>query len=503
MIINKISTLVLLLSLVMYGVVFGQTGIDTLTLAKNLREKGEINPAMKLLSSYHQDHPGNADAIWIYAQTAYWGQQFHLSKRLYEEAIEKFPGNKFLLLDYGMMLVEIGDFNKANIIIRKFLTYYPVNTEATITLAKIAYWTGNYKMAMDTLHSILIREPDNQGVMDLLKNVEAEKAPWIGINTSFSSDDQPLKTVKPEIDWGMPVSSLISPEIHFQYPLYTYNGSTNSRQMLRATNRSYFRPISLEVRLGAGLFNDPVISATTFLWDVALNKKLGREFLLSAEMDHRPYLSTLSSLESRVTENHGGISLGWNHQGRWTGKIVFETNSYSTDNNSVSSVGAWILTPPLTGGILEVRLGYSFNYSSSKESRFNAALPLSEILADPTKYTNINGIYNPYFTPENQVIHSILGTFLLHPAKNIRIGGSGSYGFLATTSLPFLYLSTTAYNDTVIERGFMDKTFSPIEVKMYLEWQLSGSVSLKGEYLFSKTLYYTSNYLIIGIKKRW
>lgn len=87
--------------------------------------------------------------------------------------------------------------------------------------------------------------------------------------------------------------------------------------------------------------------------------------------------------------------------------------------------------------------------------------------------------------------------------KILDISAKASYGFYATTEAPYLFLDRNANNNIIIARQFSKQTYSPLELNVYTTFQMTKTISLKAEYIYSNTYFYKSNYAGIGIKKNF
>jgi tetratricopeptide (TPR) repeat protein len=127
-------------------------------MTRQLRDKGEIRQAGKIISIYYRHHQNDYNTVWLYAQTAYFNKDFRRSKMLYQKAILLAPGNMYLQFDYARMLFNTGKYEKAEPWFRKYHAYDPSNKETSFFLDEIGYNTGKFT---DTLE--MVRRLKNQG----------------------------------------------------------------------------------------------------------------------------------------------------------------------------------------------------------------------------------------------------------------------------------------------------------------------------------------------------
>lgn len=222
-----------------------------------------------------------------------------------------------------------------------------------------------------------------------------------------------------------------------------------------------------------------------------------------AEYQRKPYLMTLGSLKIPLFENAFAINLAWNDPGRWNGQLSFLPSTFSTDNNYVYAAGGWILAPNIKAGRFGFQFGYGYAYSNSKENRFVADKTLDEIVSDWNEAASITGAYNPYFTPNNQQVHSILALVSFNAAKSVYLSLNINAGVFATTLYPYLFLDGESADSLFIDRGYTRKTYHPINISAGLTWAMTKRMDLSAFFDYNSTIYYTTKSVGITIRKRF
>ncbi len=480
---------------------FSQVPADTLQQAKALRDNGKYRKSMELFDAYHKAHPDDMNATWLYAQTAYWSKHYSLSSVLYEEAISKAPKNKELRLDYAKMLTNTGDLGKADQVLQKYTADYPADPEAWFYMAKVRYWQGDEKKALVLLGNLLKNVPDYQPALKLRKEILGNRAPWLRLMAAYSFDDQPMEMLMPVLDGGWHLSSLGNPDFQLTVPV-RFDSTNFIAQGFRAGNKFNFTKADLSIYLNAGIFNYSTLNSLDWTGDLLIEKHFFRKLRISAELRRMPYLSTLSSTKTPVLENHLSALVAWDDMDHWNGQVSYEASTFSTDNNNIQSFCGWVFAPAIKPGRFDFHFGYGYNYSTSKESMFVSEKPLDDLISDWTADMTIEGIYNPYFTPNNQRVHSLLGIFNYRPVDPLKIGLNVNVGVYATTMNPYLFLNTDPSGNIFIDRGFEEEKFTPLDLRANFAWQLSRTIDLTGEFRYSKTLFYSAKIFSFSIRKK-
>ncbi|NQV01016.1 MAG: hypothetical protein HQ542_00075, partial [Bacteroidia bacterium] len=368
-------------------VLVAQPVADTLEQAKAFRDNGKLKAALKLLEPYHATHPKDLNSAWLYAQTAYWAKHNKLSQEVYESAIGYHPDNLYLQFDYANMLVNIGKYDKAMPYLENFLVYYPGNTQAELILAKVEFWKGKYKEAIDKASGLVKTDSGtthqkNQEVMSLLDQVFLAKSPWIGISGSYYSDNQPLQTIFPILEseiWLHPISTL---RFSVRSPFFSQGGTFTNALWLQAGNTSFIWYGNWKITLDAGVLKYPYENTTTWTGNFKLEKRSFRHLVTTLQTERKPYFSTESSIDTVILEYHVAETISWDNFDSWNGQISYNWDYFLTDYNSIYSFAAWGLTPPLKVSVFDFRLGYGFSYTTSNKNNFEYVGTKADIIAN-------------------------------------------------------------------------------------------------------------------------
>jgi len=478
---------------------FSQSPKDTLEAAKQLRNGGKFKEAFSLLEKYQADHPSELNAAWLCAQTAAWMKHYKASEKEYEKAIQIDTHNAYLLLEYDMMLVNSGDLEKVKPLLRTYYSWDPTNSSVLIALAKISLWQGDYNDAEWFVGEALYYNPNDKSAIEILNEIRSAKSPWSEMSIAHTSDDQPMKTTTPAFEGGFYNSALSFMHFSLQVPTFITDYNTVNALWFQAGNKSVFSKQNMNISIDLGLLKYPSGNNIGVTGNLQLDKTFLRHLIFSVQAERKPYFYTLSSLDDVVADNHYSVSATWSDPNKWNLRTAFDLDHFN-DDNSISTFSAWCMTPPLKVSIFELHAGYGFNFSTSTENRFAAVKTLSEIIDSSYYHLPINGIYSPYFTPNKQFIHSAIASITLHLSRTLDIATKVNYGFSAVTQCPYLYLNEDASENAYVAKGYFKEKYSPVNFNINAAWKLTKKISLKAEYIYSKTNFYKNNYLGIGIK---
>lgn len=466
--------------------------IDTLKVAKSLMKNNKFNKAESLLSSFHKTHSDDLNTSWLYGQAAYWARHYSTFEIVYENTIQQFPDNYYLKLDYGLKLLEKGDIQKSLIWLNVYKTYDPTSVDLNLALAKVDYWNGNFSRALEKLNRPELKKGKPYLFASSLKNeILAAKSPWLKLQATIVHDDQPLNILTPNMEAGTYFNSLLSPYLQLNFPMFFQSTSTLTAQSFTIGNKFKFSKVGIVGDAAIGLSHLPS-NSSNLIGKFECNKVALKHLELNVGISKQAYLTTISSLNHTVVPLSYMASAGWNKSSSWQGKISYRSDHYLNDKNKVNTFGAWLFAPPLKLNFLQFRFGYSFNYSDATLSRFTSKLTLEELVANSLAGNNtVEGIYNPYFTPDQQQTHSILVNVTYRPNEVLSIGFNGNIGFYGKTNNPYLYLDSNNYGVMSLYTGKTRVSFYPDDVSAYLLYKTSVKSSFKISYSLLRNNFYT------------
>ncbi len=479
---------------------FPQTDPDTLEMARQLRDGRKIRQAYLILDLYQSHHHDDLNATWLLAQTAYWDKRFSRSRNLYEEVIAANPWNYYLKLDFANVLLEMGELVKAGSLFMTYLEYDPENQDALLSLAKISFWQGADGKALEYLSRILKTHPGDQQALGLHMEIKQARSPWIKLGTGYYSDNQPVTSVEPVLEGEWYLHPLSTPHFTLRMPFFKQGGNWSNTCWFQAGNRISIKKAAFSADLAAGIIKFPFTGVTDWTGNLQLRKTFLKHLFLEVQGERKPYFNTKSSIDSSIIHDHGRLSFGWDDRNTWNGMVSGDIYYFPWDENIVWSFSAWGLTPPLKASVFKFRAGYGFSFSSSRENRFVSEKPLPEVIQtfDPNGF--IRGIYNPYFTPDDQKVHSAVLSVEVKPVKILDLGVNANFGFYARAMIPYLYLDKNEAGEIIMVKGYAAENYFPLSVNASASMHLTGKLILNADYAYNSTYYFSGNYAGLGLK---
>jgi tetratricopeptide (TPR) repeat protein len=476
-----------------------QTSADTFQIARQLRTKGHYAKAVKLLYAYNKNHPKDANALWLLAQTEYWTGHLAICKKHYSQASILKPNDDYLQLDYGKALANMGEWKQSLAVLQKLESRGKHYSDEQVTKAIILYGQGDYKRAKQEIDSAIAAGSTTKQVWEFRSDIQAAAAPLLALSAAYTSDNQPLQSITPAADAAFFINPFARLDVGLGAPIFIANNTVSSAEWLQVGNKSWFQRAGFSLQEDVGIVRFPYHGKISWLGNIALSETVFKHLAITAQAEHRAYLNTLASLDTFIPVYHITSTIGWNDRSSINGQLGFDMNTFP-DKNYVYALYGWLYAPPIRFSVVELRIGYGYSFSDSKSDKFETQESLAQIIANFTTTQVITGVYDPYFTPQKQQVHSALASLEIRPVKAVTIGFNANVGFYATTQTPYLFLDNDESGNTVIDRGFVKEKYTPYELSAFLNWKISKKVSLRANYAYRSTYFFNSNNASLSCK---
>lgn len=477
----------------------GDTRAPEVIEASRLRDAGKFNEAAEILRRHRAAHPDDGDAIRLLSQTLYWLKDFQGARALYDSAIVLHPDDVTLRLQYARMLMETGDSQHAREIVAPLVAGTSPDPRATSLLGTMAYWEGDFTTAERLFRETLAVDPLDEDAKRQLAEIRALAAPWIRVSLAGLHDDQPLDRWGGGIEAGYFLTPLLSVKAQAATDLFSEStGTTTTGSATGPTTVSgslgidgFFPSSRTDLAIEGGFIQRTDPSKVDWTGVAAFGVKLSSFTRLGAHAERRPYLYTASSLRVPVMTDEFGGSFDLDRKG-WLGKAAYELQRFPDDNSSTSAY-AWGMAPIVRGTGLTLQGGYSASYQDARELRFVMNSSTVPLPGEPSP-----GHYEPYYTPQNIVTHSLIVAFTGNDGHGFVARLGGSYGFHASEDAPMFTAATSTSPGALVVAS---RSFHPWTARASLERQLSGRGAVSARVEHFKTAFY--NATSGGVELTW
>lgn len=463
--------------------------VDTIDLARSIAYEKKFSAADSLLGHYNKDN-NDINGLRLHAQVLYWMKAFDRSIAVYEKALALFPHEKIVHLEYGRILFNLNKMTKARQFLDTYVKHDSLNAEANILLSYIDFWQGHIQAAKKRSLFLLQHYPGNAEAQDILKQIRYNTSPYLKTGIDFLSDDQPRDGVNYTIEGGVYKSWFFSPVL--QATIYQFNATDS------IYNSSWFRikntiqgASGFSLVFGGGLFHHGAARSTHVTGSVEAAQVIAKRFSLNAGYEKKPYQYTIASLKNMVLEAVSSFSLSYNKNDKWLGKSGYESHHFK-DDNKVNTFYFWLLAPLLHKNGFSLKGGYAYSYAHADKNNLIPGQPLNKIISSTALHGPVQGMYDPYFTPQNQMIHSLLASIRIGLSKTASFASRASISISATADNPGLTLEKKA-NQFYIEKKYETTKYNPSTWVSELQVGLSKKFFISANYTLEHLLFYTNN----------
>ncbi|MGK0412646.1 MAG: tetratricopeptide (TPR) repeat protein [Polaribacter sp.] len=451
---------------------------ELLRISKEYISKKDYDNALFFLSKYYTKFSENLYVNWLYAHALSMNNNDKQAEKKFNKAISIDAKNQNLQLDYARFLYKIGKINKVDTILSRFLNENSSNVEFLLMQAHIRFWKGDIKNAEIKIKRIQDISPDKEITKSLEDQIKELTALYVSTNFEYQTDSQPLDIFGRHIVLSKYVSRFLNPQLEISN--YRFSSQEERALAIKLSNQFHFDKLKLSANLTSGVYLN---LATTADWvgGLTFSKKLFKNTSLNFGYSKNRLIGTIISSTFNLTHENVFGEIDYNN--KWVLLHAWYTEQFFKDNNQIQTFGAWMLSQPIKIKKFHIQFGYSYNYTDSKDVLFF--------------YDNQGvGVYDPYFTPKEQEIHSGLLIVNYKPTKKLSLEAKVNYGFIGTIRNPYPIQITA----TKIEvGGLYDETFTPVEYTGIINYSFSNRFSAKITYINQETFFYKRENINLGL----
>jgi Tfp pilus assembly protein PilF len=469
---------------------------DTLSIAHKLISQKKYRKANRLLRTYRQHHPKDANASWIQAQAYLWLSNHRQSGINYQRALTLQPDNDYLRLNYISGLLDMNRFHAADSMLSGMEAGSSSYSDIYMLRARQKFWTGDLKAAAAYIKQAMEMDGSKPEVKELSDEIAIARAPLVSLNSSYYSDDQPLNLLTSSIRYEQYLHRLLT--LYASVDEYHFSRAPMSDALWgRVGDKLFFPAAGIKVNAAVGMVQYPYKNSTSATGELDINTRISHQFDLSLNGSYVPYFDTKTSTDTNIAIVKTSAMLNW-HLRKWSGQAAVINSNFS--GNNVHSLYAWVLAPIASFPFGQLNIGYSSSYSNSDKNSYTATVSLAQILAAYTTGYSIPGVYTPYFTPNNLYVNSGLLALTLNFSRHVSLNLNGDIGY-GTIENPYLFLNKDNSGQTYIAKGYTMEYFTPSDVSANLNFKIAKTWLVSARYMYRNTYFFTSNYAGVGITK--
>lgn len=454
------------------------TESEILKKAKDFISKKEYDSALLLFSKYYDNFSESLGINWLYAYVLSLNKYNKKANVKFKKAISLAPLDKNLQMDYARFLYQTGNITQLEIILSKFMNEDSENVEFLLMQANLNYWKGDIENANKKIRRIQELYPNTEITNNLSEQIRQLSSIYLIANFEYQTDTQPLNYSAYHTTISKFESRFLNPQLEISE--YNFSSKYKGALIIKLSNKFSFNKLKLTTNISGGLYKSSS-GEDDWLGAFSVHKKLNKNVTLNLGYSKNYLISTIASTKFNLTQQDLLGSIDYSNN--WLNLQGGYNNKFFKDNNSIKSYYSWILSQPVKFKKIEFQIGYSYNYTDSK----NVLFIFNE---------EGTGVYDPYFTPKEQEVHAGLLIVNYRPTKKLIIEGKMNYGFIASLSNPYpIQLTATKFEIG----GFYDETFSPLEVVGTINYSFSNRFTTKLTYTDQETFFYRRKNINIGL----
>lgn len=446
--------------------------------AKKVIDNGNYKEAVLLISKYYNSYADNLELNWLYAHALWLNNKEKIAKSIFKKALSFAPNNRELRLDYARFLYQTGQIIELEPILKAYLKSDNSNIEYLEMLGYIQLWRGKIKEAKNTVAALKKTESGALKAKSLKSEIDAITAAYISSDFEYQTDSQPLDFFASHFKVSQYKSRFFNPELRISS--YRFSPEEERAFTARFSNQFSLDKLKLKGEISLGVYNN-ISDGNDWIGGLNFVKEFFKNTNLKFGYDKSQLLTTIASTRFNLTQQD--LFGEFYHKNKYITVSSGYHHNFFDDGNYIYSIFAWALLKPITIKSLEFQLGYSYNFTDSKEVLFI--------------FSDINtGIYDPYFTPKDLETHSILFSANYNASKKLTIQAKINYGLVGNVQNPYPIQATPT---SVEIGGFYADTFTPQEITGTINYKFSNKFSTRVTYINQKTFFYERENINVGL----
>ena len=486
------------------------TRYDSMNLAKEMMYSQRLPEAINILTILDKKYPDEENVQYLYSLALYWNKDYNNTLAYIRSTAKPTRG---LNLHYGKILFELNRLNEAQRFLSAYLKSHEYDAEALLLLAKISYWQGGpTNKSLEFINRVLTNDPLHSEALQLKEELILNTAPQLIVNASYYQDSQPIQAMMYATRLSFYHNSWFQPAVQ----LNTNHYAGGEQAVLASfSNRMTFPNTKTELELISGIFSNNWSSEVVPTWSLGIKQKTLDNLFISADIGKAPYLYTLASIGQNVMPLSIATSITKESNVGWTGNMTLQKWTF-IDENQIRSLSSWVLVPIVKHPVLTLNIGYAFMMAHADHNRFTLEKPAVQ----PMRFEEVlPGVFDPYFTPQNQRVHAALAKVDINFSKKIRASLNSNIGVHATIDNPnFINYGAPApmvpitgngpasrpnptpktFESENIHLVLIPTTYLPIDIKGRLAMDLGRCFTLHTEWSYLSTIYFKSQTVNVG-----
>lgn len=470
---------------------------STIDQAKEIISLNKLDEAKDLLSDFENKYPGSLWIEQLYASCLHQLKDYHEADIIYRRALEFHPDNSDLKYGYGLLLFDMNKLDQSKKWLEAYSQEVKNNAKAEALLGKLYYWDKNFNSSFLHLQRARELDPINEEIKELYEKVYRLCSHQFSINPKLRDDTQPMLMLGTNFTYAKYISSAFDIKVSNDIFNYTQIPQGNRITSLFIGNTFHINKINAELLIEGGGYNWKSDTINKWRAKIAWKQKISRNIYSQVLAERKLYDFTVASIETPTIMNQLKWFIAYEKTGGWTGQLGVQYQ-YFEDNNIIKAYYLWVLSRPILLKKMDLSFGLSSNFMDSEIDHFKPKKTINEIQQGNQRNKNIDGVYDPYFTPLQQLVNSILGNINYHFSSKTHLNIRGSFGIFSTAEVASFSIETNSAGEDEFVKTYSTTHYKPFEFQISFHNSFSKKFELELSYGHERTYYYDSNQFNLG-----
>lgn len=396
-------------------------------------------------------------------------------------------------IQYARKLFQEGRLKEARSVLYAIDRTSQLSDDGYIMLAYIEFWDGKPDRAKILLNRIDAGYHDMTGVQYLRNEIENQQTGQIHVAYNNKRDNQPLSSNQYRIGASAYRNKYFHPEIDALFYSFDTESGTIKTLDLKVNNTFRTGLTGHSFAVAMGIYSDSAFDFTEIIGNIKYTHRFTGRLYSDVEFKKEPYLYHYRNLTTPFYTFQIIGGLRYFIDNRFYSELKLQRWIFEDDNHQ-DILSFYYVKNFLNSTRSNLYIGYAFSYSTAQQSRFIPEKP--EVISSNTLL--ISGVYFPYYTPNQDMSHSIILSTESDLTKRGSANLSLKYGLYATARQPFYYVGQSS--PSTIEFDTYNFQFHPFEISGGATFSINRSLSIQGKYEYKHLKYYTTNDLVITLR---
>jgi hypothetical protein len=314
--------------------------------------------------------------------------------------------------------------------------------------------------------------------------------PWFSSTLRVDRDDQPRTGLMASAQLGRFLTPDVTLAVDLAGHRYTAGRIQGTTASAGGTATLGLPALRTGLEVSSAILLGAPGAGPALTYRLAARRDVGSGIAVRGHVARDRYTATIASLDTLVLADVLELAIDRSADPGWAGALVARRESYG-DGNPVTTAFVWALAPVSRSARHALRAGYAASRQDAEGSRW---VPHGGPATGPPGQ-QVAGRYDPYYTPHDVVVHSLL----------VNAAAAAGAGWLLADGSIGVHARETA---PVISRGqpqqelrFYERRFTPFRAALTAVAPVGDRTSMTAGAEYASTAYYRTGSIRIAFAR--